>query len=301
MDYLNYRNQVKKQPTQKDFGTVQKQQPKKPQPQSFGLDKNDVKLTKGDFKFGNLIDEKPNLPQPVSSPPPHLQIDKDTQNLLNKDELVHVFPTPVLVSKCTFDYSREEKWCCDYADTKDNGLYEVNNENRHKLKHHNRQSKDTFILDNPELKSIRTFIQEKLDYYASKIYNFVDDLVITQSWLNKNGKGELHHQHHHPNSIISGVWYPVIHDGLPPIRFTKTEERDISMTIRKGGFNFFNSHNFNMKLNKGELILFPSYLKHSVPPNQSDEERISLSFNTWSKGSLGQKEHLTYLPLDRCV
>ena len=39
----------------------------------------------------------------------------------------------------------------------------------------------------------------------------------------------------------------------------------------------------------------------SVPVNPSDEERISLSFNTWAKGNLGNEKHLTYLPLDRCV
>ena len=73
------------------------------------------------------------------------------------------------------------------------------------------------------------------------------------------------------------------------------------MTIVEGGYNHFNSHNFSLAMNKGELILFPSNLQHSVPYNQSDEERISLSFNTWSKGSLGNIDSLTYLPLERCV
>ena len=56
-----------------------------------------------------------------------------------------------------------------------------------------------------------------------------------------------------------------------------------------------------LPMKKGELILFPSNLQHSVPANQSDEDRISLSFNTWIKGDIGDKEKLTYLPLDRCV
>jgi len=54
-------------------------------------------------------------------------------------------------------------------------------------------------------------------------------------------------------------------------------------------------------LKKGELILFPSNIQHSVPVNQSDEERISLSFNTWIKGNMGKEKMLTYIPLDRCV
>ena len=51
----------------------------------------------------------------------------------------------------------------------------------------------------------------------------------------------------------------------------------------------------------GELIIFPSSLTHSVRANQSDEERISLSFNTWAKGSLGSERELTYLPFDRLM
>ena len=54
-------------------------------------------------------------------------------------------------------------------------------------------------------------------------------------------------------------------------------------------------------MNKGELIIFPSWIRHSVPINTKNSDRISLSFNTWAKGSLGTKDDLTYLPLDRCV
>jgi hypothetical protein len=32
-----------------------------------------------------------------------------------------------------------------------------------------------------------------------------------------------------------------------------------------------------------------------------EEERISLSFNTWPKGNMGDISSLTYLPLDRCI
>ena len=124
-------------------------------------------------------------------------------------------------------------------------------------------------------------------------------MVITQSWLNKNKKGESHHEHQHPNSMVSGVWYPQIHESLPPIQFRHKGQRDISLQTEK--YNTFNSATFMLPMKKGELILFPSNLTHSVPPNQSDEERISLSFNTWPKGNLGDVKSLTYLPLDRCV
>ena len=99
--------------------------------------------------------------------------------------------------------------------------------------------------------------------------------------------------------MVSGVWYPQIHEQLPPIQFRSRNQRDVSLQTRQ--FNTFNSATFMLPMKKGELILFPSHLTHSVPANQSDEERISLSFNTWAKGNMGDIASLTYLPLDRCV
>ena len=97
--------------------------------------------------------------------------------------------------------------------------------------------------------------------------------------------------------MISGVWYPQIHEQLPPIEFRNRSQRDVVLSIQR--YNTFNSQTFLLPIKRGELILFPSNLTHGVPPNQSDEERISLSFNTWPKGSLGDISSLTFLPFDR--
>ena len=258
MDYLNYSNHVEEKP--KSF----KEQ---------------------DFKFGDLIGGK--------NPNPRQQVSPPTSLPQQKDELLQVFPTPILICKCPKDWSREKKWCLDYDCDKRNSDSEKS--------YYNRQSKDTFILDNPELKRIREFIQQKIDVFASQIYKSTDKLIITQSWLNKSGRGEHHHLHNHPNSIISGVWYPFVNKDLPPIQFDNDKKFQIQMKVRDGGYNHFNSSYFTLPMNEGELILFPSNLQHSVPYNQSDDERVSLSFNTWAKGSIGNKEKLTYLPLDRCV
>ena len=63
----------------------------KKQHQGLGVfHEKDVKLTREDFTFGNLKDEKLNSPQVVlDSPSPQT----------NKDELIQLFPTPVLVCK----------------------------------------------------------------------------------------------------------------------------------------------------------------------------------------------------------
>ena len=210
------------------------------------------------------------------------------------DELLQLFPIPVLICPYTDDYSKELEWIKNCETRKENkggdGGVPI---------HYNRQSEDTFVLDKPELANIRAFIEAKLHKFVTEIMASSDKMVITQSWLNKNKKGESHHEHVHPNSMVSGVWYPQIHEQLPPIQFRSRHQRDVSLQTEK--YNTFNSATFMLPMKRGELILFPSNLTHSVPTNQSDEERISLSFNSWPKGNMGDIKSLTYLPLDRCV
>tara|TARA_X000000368_G_scaffold276205_1_gene219123 strand:- start:30 stop:800 length:771 start_codon:yes stop_codon:yes gene_type:complete len=256
MDYLNYGKQVQQKP------------------QGFGQQK--VQLTKDDFSFGNLNQK---TTQPQEAP----QI---------KDELMQLFPTPLLICPCPFEYDEELEWIKKQECRKEN----KNSETELSL---NRQSDDTFILDKPEMSRVKQFIDFKLKEFVVNIMGSDSEIVITQSWLNRNRKGESHHEHKHPNSMISGVWYPQIHEKLPPIIFKNSQQRDITLSIKK--YNYFNSASFMLPLKMGELILFPSNLQHSVPENLGDEERISLSFNTWCKGNLGNKKSLTYLPLDRCV
>ena len=211
-----------------------------------------------------------------------------------QDELLSLFPTPVLIAQYPLPYEKELEYIRELPCRRENKGGDAGN-----TIHYNRQSEDTFVLDNPLLSNIKAFIESKIYKFAKEVMNSNSDMVITQSWINKSGKGESHHEHVHPKSMVSGVWYPVINEQLPPIQFRSKAQRDVSLQCEK--FNNFNSATFLLPMKMGELILFPSNLTHSVPANQSETERISLSFNTWCKGSLGDINSLTYLPLERCV
>ena len=226
----------------------------------------------------------------------NLEYDYLTKNIqiMSQDELLSLFPTPVLIAQYPLPYEKELEYIREMPCRRENKGGDAGN-----TIHYNRQSEDTFILDKPEMNNIREFIKSKIYKYVKEIMNSNNELMITQSWVNKSGKGESHHEHVHPNSLISGVWYPVISEKLPPIQFRSRAQRDVSLSTEK--FNNFNSATFLLPMKAGELILFPSNLTHSVPANQSETERISLSFNTWAKGNLGDINSLTYLPLERCV
>jgi len=303
MDYLNYDKKVK----QGDQSPQNIPQPQKPQPQGFvdiqkkqepypydyqktTLPEN-VKLTQADFRFGDL--ETPPIPQQtpdIAPQPTHTSHPSENKT----DDLFQLFPTPLFITRYPYDYSKELEFIRNSECRKPNG--ESDNET---TIHYNRQSENTFVLDSPELVNIRNWIKSQIDQFVRNIMGSDDKLVITQSWFNKAGKGESHHEHIHPNSIVSGVWYPQINEKLPPIQFRDSNIGPNQLSVTQ--YNQFNSATFMLPLKMGELLIFPSTLSHSVPINQSDEERISLSFNTWAKGNLGNERSLTYLPLDRCV
>jgi len=260
--------------------------PPNPPQKGFSSPPQETKNAQG-FYSPKQIPQKPNESQPAGMGYP-------VQTTPSGDELMQLFPTPILICPYPVDYTKELEWIRNEECRKENRGGDAGF-----AQHYNRQSEDTFVLDRPELANVRAFIEAKLHEFVTKIYASTDKLVITQSWLNKSKKGESHHEHVHPNSMVSGVWYPQIHEQMPPIQFRSRTQRDVSLQTEQ--YNTFNSATFMLPMKRGELILFPSNLTHSVPTNVGEEERISLSFNTWPKGNMGDIKSLTYLPFDRCV
>jgi len=203
-----------------------------------------------------------------------------------KDELLQIFPTPLLITKYEGSLVDELK----HIDTLE-WIKQNSNENF--------KSKDTYLLDHEQFKNIKNFIYESLNKFTKNVFQSDQRLVVTQCWLNKNPKGSKHHEHVHPNSIISGVFYFRQDPKLPPISFSKSIQSAIKLDPKK--YNNLNSETFLLPCTDGELILFPSSLKHSVPINQGDEPRISMSFNTFSIDTLGSKDSLTHLDIRRII
>ena len=201
---------------------------------------------------------------------------------MKKDELLMVFPTPVQIYKYEDSIEKELKYI--------EGV-----EWKQQVANANFKTKDSYLTKHEQLKKLVSFFKECIDDYCNTVINSDQRLVITQLWGNRNPKGSKHHEHVHPNSILSGVFYLRQDPKLPPIQFAKSNQEAMKLDPRK--YNTYNAETFLLPCVSGELILFPSNLRHSVPTNQGDEERISLSFNTFSIDSLGSEESLTHLDI----
>ena len=161
----------------------------------------------------------------------------------------------------------------------------------------NLQSTDKDVLTHPELSVVKTFIESELDKYCTQVLcTTTAKLYVTQSWVNVTHPGQAHHQHIHPNSFISGVIYFQVADTNDMIRFSNP--RTIySLTIDPEQFNLFNSMTWSMPVQKNRLFLFPSLVPHEVPAVHGNTTRISLAFNTYVKGDIGNKDSNYFLKL----
>ena len=164
----------------------------------------------------------------------------------------------------------------------------------------NRSSVSSFVLDDERLSDLKEWCESCLHDYFNNVLHVKDDITpyITSSWLNSTAKGQFHHEHFHTNSIVSAVFYIDTNEGTDKIVFHKPNTNPISINVKNDEFNQYNSESCSIVAQTGMLILFPSSLRHSVPSVTSDETRVSLSFNTFVKGSLGDEGKKTLLVLD---
>mgnify|MGYP003127837147 FL=1 len=203
-----------------------------------------------------------------------------------KDELLQIFPIPLLITKYENDLSKEINYV-------DNLSYTEQKQN------YNFKSTNSYLLELEELKNLKNFFYESLNKFTKNISQSDQRLVITQCWANKNPPGSRHHEHVHPNSILSGVFYLRQDKTLPPIQFAKSVQAAMKLDPKK--YNNLNSESFILPCTAGELLLFPSDLKHSVPINTGTQSRLSISFNTFSIDALGSENSLTHLDIRRIM
>jgi uncharacterized protein (TIGR02466 family) len=108
------------------------------------------------------------------------------------------------------------------------------------------------------------------------------DLVsptINNCWATINKKNSFNVLHHHPNSMMSGVYYVKVPENSGNLYFYDPRS---GAQMLLPPFQHMTSWTIGKILYKpieGMFLIFPSWLWHGVEPNQSNENRICLSFN----------------------
>jgi uncharacterized protein (TIGR02466 family) len=196
-----------------------------------------------------------------------------------------IFPTPVYVSHMDRQFTSSEMEIFQNAEKTT-----VPNSG-------NITSANNYILNEPGLESIRNILTAHTAEYIKRIYSPKYEIVpyITQSWSNYTKENEWHHSHEHPNSFISGVLYINANDEYDKITFQNKRYQQIKPVPKE--WNVYNSESWFYTVRTGMVILFPSSTTHMVENKGGDNKRISLAFNTFFKGTMGENSQLTELIL----
>ena len=196
-----------------------------------------------------------------------------------------IFPTPIYISKIDRELTKKELSFIDKTK-----LYTHNNEG-------NTTSNDNYILNQKSFKDLKEELDLKVQDYFDKVISPSNNITpyITQSWLNYTETNQYHHKHSHPNSLVSGVFYINCHEKHDKIKFFNDNYKTIKLEVKD--WNIWNSESWWFPVKTGDIILFPSSLTHMVETKQGDNTRISLAFNIFIKGTVGNNKNLTELLL----
>ena len=106
------------------------------------------------------------------------------------------------------------------------------------------------------------------------------DLFIS-TWVNINGRGAYNRRHTHSDGInlLSGVYYVTVPKNSGSIVFFDPKQPIFHSMADMRYYGQHKLHNYTIPAKENRLLLFPCWLEHEVEPNNTDEDRISISFN----------------------
>lgn len=102
---------------------------------------------------------------------------------------------------------------------------------------------------------------------------------IKSMWAIINEKAAWNQKHLHSNSDLSAAYYVCAEENCGDIVFYDPRPSRVYKHPISKSPNKLNATVNSIKPEPGLLVLFPSYLDHSVNPNMSDKKRIVISFN----------------------
>ena len=211
-------------------------------------------------------------------------------NDIFKPEIAGLFPTPLL----RIDIPPELSTACNAFDNTDM-LHDKESRNEYGV-----HSKNTYIMDEPECVDLKKFVLDLVKDFAQNtlMYDY-DEWTFSQTWVTWKEPGQQHVPHTHPNSVISGVFfYGYGEEGTPALQFHRNEFQGTGQSImlkekqdkRPSPFAW---KTFTVPFKPGTMLLFPSHFRHSVPMNETQYTRKSVSMNIVPKGVLGDPHYLT--------
>ena len=115
--------------------------------------------------------------------------------------------------------------------------------------------------------NVTSILEEELSEFMIQTGGVVS---VNGSWIERSTKGMHHNIHNHGATGYSAACYVCYNSNIhSPTQFVSPFNNPITGEVI----------HYEPDVEEGHLILFPSFIHHYTTPNQTDVERIVLSFN----------------------
>ena len=195
----------------------------------------------------------------------------------NMTIIPHLFPSPILINDLEVDH---------LSDSLNDLAYKLEKEDSDfKPSEYPNGYTSFFTQSNlqslPETRPLCLHIVEKTKELFHHCGYRTDQIpiAITALWCSIQRKGAQHGLHNHRMAMFSGTYYSKATDDAANLMFQtplETHKMHMPHPVPQSE-NFTDDHYVNAK--SGRVVVFPSYLNHRVMTHQTDEDRISWSFN----------------------
>lgn len=194
-------------------------------------------------------------------------------------DVLPLFACPLY--KCHVDLSDEEKHYVinqiNYQPNHDHGTFISEDKQLHRSNH-------------PQLTSIHQKIQQHVDHfgYSGLGLDQQVECTIIGSWSVCIPPGKPQHKHNHTACSISGILYVQGNHQSGHLTLQSPNRGVFDNSVRPliRELNKFNCGGYNVAPLTGTIVMFPSYVEHSVSPNQSNQDRYSLAFDVFVQGKM---------------
>ena len=156
---------------------------------------------------------------------------------------------------------------------------EENKNSQHSLAVNGRSSHGGYDpLADPKSRPLLEIFRSCVEDYSAKVMSC--PTLITAGWYNVLPPGGFTKRHRHECSVVSGAFYVKLPEKSGNLYFVSPlqQYRMCEMYLEP---NWYQQYEAEMHLQESWLYLFPSWLEHGSRVNESEEDRVTVSFNTY--------------------
>ena len=196
---------------------------------------------------------------------------------MKNTEILRLFPEPVFKFKFR-EFEEFNKYLSEY-------IYKLREDDKEGVKRSNKggwHSKNFKLTDPNSIQykfgiKLQEYIINAFQNFGWKVEN--KNIRISEMWAIINEKDNFNVLHTHPNSYLSSAYYVKAKKNCGKFEIENPNIAKRHSFPEIALRNELNLEVASIDINEGDLLLFPSYLPHKVGKNESDEDRIVISFN----------------------